>query len=128
MFMSKSRNKFHSDLRTGRIIRAALTVHHTLGAHFQELTYQRALFQEFRSAGLDFGREVEIPVFYKGIRLHSRRVDFVVDDCLVEIKAKALLEPKDFEQTLSYLRASGYKIALVLNFGSSKLEINRIVN
>ena len=79
-------------------------------------------------AGMDFGREVEIPVYYKGKSLHTRRVDFVVEACLVEIKAKVALEPREFEQTHSYLKASGDKVALILNFGNSKLEIKRISN
>ncbi len=52
----------------------------------------------------------------------------MVEDCLVEIKAKVALEPREFEQTLSYLKASGDKVALILNFGNSKLEIKRISN
>ena len=83
---------------------------------------------EFISAVMEFGREVKIPVYYKGKRLHTRRVDFVVEDCLVEIKAKVALEARDFEQTLSYLKASGHKVALIFNFGCSKLEIKRISN
>ena len=116
------------DPRTGRIIKDALNVPHVLGAHFQELTIQRVLVHEFSMAGMDFGRGVEIPVYYKGKRLHTRRVDFVVEDCLVEIKAKVALEPREFEQTLSYLKASGDKVVLILNFGNSKLEIKRISN
>ena len=77
---------------------------------------------------MEFGREVWVPVNYKGIRLHTRRVDFVVGDRLLEVKAKAMLEPRDFEQTLSYLRASGYKVGLLLNFGSIRVGIKRIVN
>lgn len=113
---------------TGEVIKAALEVHKILGPHFQELTYQRALQQEFRQRGFDFGREVHVPVYYKGRKIHNRRVDFVVEDCLVELKAKPALEPRDFEQTLSYLKASGYKVALLLNFGAKKLGIKRIVN
>ena len=51
------------DKRTGKIIGAAIEVHRTLGAHSQELTYQRALVTEFRSRGLEFEREVWIPVY-----------------------------------------------------------------
>jgi len=58
----------------------------------------------------------------------KRRVDFYVGDCLVEIKAKKEFEDVDFVQTLSYLRASGKKVGLLLNFGSKKLEIKRLVN
>ena len=118
----------HSDRQTEKVIGAAIDVHRILGPHFQELTYQRALAREFRERRLDFGREVWIPIYYRGRKLHVRRVDFVVEDRMVEIKAKVALEPRDFEQTLSYLKASSYKVALLLNFGAKKLEIKRIVD
>ena len=111
-----------------QVIAAALDVHRILGAHFQELTYQRALVQEFMQRELAFGRKEKIPVYYRGRKLHTRRVDFIVEGILVEIKAKMGLEPRDFEQTLSYLKASEFKTALLLNFGSRRLEIKRIVN
>ncbi|OGG54340.1 MAG: hypothetical protein A3F84_09265 [Candidatus Handelsmanbacteria bacterium RIFCSPLOWO2_12_FULL_64_10] len=125
--MSKPEQHTFDDV-SREVIGAALEVHRTLGPHFEELTYQLALAQEFRRRGLDYGREVHVPIYYKGRKLHARRVDFVVAECMVEIKAKAVLEPKDFEQTLSYLKASDYKVALLLNFGAKKLEIKRIVN
>ena len=78
--------------------------------------------------GLEFSREVWIDVYYKGQKVGRKRVDFIIDEVMVEIKAKAELEPVDFVQTLSYLKASGYKVGLLLNFGASKLEIKRLVN
>lgn len=116
------------DKKTERIIGAAIVVHRALGPHFLELTYQRALVYEFQIVGLEFGREVSVPIYYRGRRLHTRRVDFVVEEVIVEIKAKFELEPRDFEQALSYLKASGYKVALLLNFGAKRLEIKRIIN
>lgn len=64
-----------------------------------------------------------IPVYYKGKQLQVRRVDFVVEGCLLEIKAKAALEERDFEQTLNYLKASRMRTGLLLNFGARRLEI-----
>ena len=113
---------------TDRIIGAALEAHRELGPGFQEVVYQRALALEMEAAGLEFGREEWIPVFYKGRKIDTRRVDFVVGDCLVEIKARAELLEQDIIQTLSYLKASGYRVALLLNFGAKKLEIKRLVN
>ena len=83
---------------------------------------------ELPAHGLEFGREVWVDVYYKGERVGRKRVDFIIDEVMVEIKAKAELEPVDFVQTLSYLKASGYKVGLLLNFGASKLEIKRLVN
>ncbi len=64
----------------------------------------------------------------KGEKVGSKRVDFVVDEVMVEIKARALLEEVDFVQTLSYLKASGYKVGLLINFGAAKLQVKRLVN
>ena len=124
--MTDSKYKF--DDGTSEIISAALEVHKSLGPGFQEVIYQRSLFYEMKLRNIEFSRESEIDIFYKGKKVGKRRVDFFVGDCLVEIKAKAMLEDVDFVQTLSYLRASGKKVALLLNFGSKKLEIKRIVN
>ena len=113
---------------TGRIIKAAFEVHNNLKSGFQEVTYQRALALELSISGLDFRREEWIPVFYKGKKIDTRRVDFVVEDVLVEIKAKNQFEDKDFIQTLAYLKASGFKVGLLFNFGTEKVEVKRFVN
>lgn len=116
-----------SDL-TGRIIGCAMEVHRVLGPGFEEVFYQRALHRELTAAGIESEREVWIDVDYKDLKLGKKRVDFVVEDCLVEIKAKAALDDVDKVQTLSYLKASGRGIALLLNFGGKELEIKRIAN
>jgi len=116
-----------SDL-TARIIAAAMRVHCNLGPGFEEVIYQRALSLELRANGLDHCREVWIDVIYRGEIVGRKRVDFVIEDVMVEIKAKAELEPVHFVQALSYLKASGYKIGLLLNFGATKLQIKRLAN
>ncbi|MBN1139609.1 MAG: GxxExxY protein [Anaerolineae bacterium] len=113
---------------TARIIAAAKEVYGTLGPGFREVVYQRALALELPGHGLEFSREVWIDVYYKEVKIGRHRVDFVVDEVMVEIKAKAALEPVDFMQTLSYLRASGYKVGLLINLGGQKLEVKRVVN
>jgi GxxExxY protein len=113
---------------TGRIIAAAKEVHRTLGPGFEEVFYQRALAMEAPAQRLEAAREVWIEVRYKGRKLGSKRVDFIMDGVMVEIKAKAALEDVDVVQTLSYLKASGYKVGLLLNFGGKALEIKRLVN
>jgi GxxExxY protein len=113
---------------TARIIAAAKEVHSALGPGFRELIYQRALALELPAHGLEFSREVWIDVHYKDRKVGRHRVDFVVDEVMVEIKAKAALEPVDFMQMLSYLKASGYKVGLLLNIGGKTLEIRRLAN
>jgi len=76
---------------------------------------------------MEFDREVKVPVYYKGEQIDTRRADFVVEDVIVEIKAKSAFADEDYIQTLSYVRASGFKVGLLLNFGSKKLGIKRLV-
>jgi GxxExxY protein len=124
----KDTQRVERDPRTAAILAAAFEVHNTLGPGFEEVFYQRALHRELAARDLDVAREVEIEICYKGMRLGRKRVDFMVDDVMVEIKAKSAFEPQDFVQTLSYLRASGYQVSLLLNFGASRLEYRRLVN
>jgi GxxExxY protein len=113
---------------TARIIAAATEVHRELGPGFEEVIYQRALTRELPAHRLEFSREVWIDVHYKGEKVGSKRVDFVVDEVMVEIKAKAVLEDVAFVQTLSYLKASGYKVGLLINFGAARLQVKRFAN
>lgn len=113
---------------TEQVIGAAIEVHRSLGPGFQEVIYQRALELEFQASGLDFLREQNISIYYKGNKIGVRRVDFIVEECLVEIKAKSVFDDTDYIQALSYLKASGYRLGLLLNFGAKKLEIRRLVN
>ena len=117
----------HSAL-TAKIIAAAQEVHRTLGPGFEEVFYQRAMSKELKAQGQEHSREVWITVQYKGEKLGRKRVDFIIDVCMVETKAKAALEPVDFVQTLSYLKASGYEVGLLINFGGPKLEVKRLIN
>ena len=113
---------------TARIIAAAKEVHRTLGPGFEEVIYQRALALELPAHDLEFSREVWMDVTCKGEKVGRKRVDFMIDEVMVEIKAKSALEDVDFVQALSYLKASGYKVGLLLNFGASKLQIKRLAN
>ena len=82
----------HSDI-THRIIGAAMKVHSTLGAGFQEVIYQRALAIELPKHGLSFQRELEMQIYYDDIHIGTRRVDFLVaDKVMVELKAVTQLE------------------------------------
>jgi GxxExxY protein len=117
---------------TAKVLAAAHQVYHTLGPGFEEVIYQRALARELPVHGVEWAREVWIDVVYKGQKVGRKRVDFVVGDesgdAMVEIKAKGALEAVDFVQTLSYLKASGYRVGLLINFGSQRLEIKRLAN
>ncbi len=113
---------------TSRIIAAATDVHRNLGPGFEEVIYQRSLALELQAQGLESNREVWIDVLYRGVKVGRKRVDFLIEGVMVEIKARSDLQEVDFVQALSYLKASGYKVGLLLNFGSTKLQIKRLVN
>ena len=117
---------------TARILAAAQEVHRHLGPGFQEVIYQRALAKELPAHGLEYSREVSMDVLYKGEKVGRRRVDFVVgsgaESVMVEIKAKASLEDVDFVQALSYLKAGGWHVGLLINFGGKRLGIKRLAN
>ena len=114
---------------TGRVIGWAMAVHSTLGNGFQEVVYQRALAVEMEKRGLSFGREHEVPIFYQGVQVGTRRVDFLVEEVvLVELKAVSELGDVHLAQVINYLEAFGMAAGLLLNFGRRSLEFRRLKN
>ena len=106
-----------------------MTVHSALGNGFQELIYQRALEIEMMGQRLSFAREQEMPIYYKGQQIGSRRVDFLVEDSVcVELKAIAKLEDIHLAQAINYLEAFDLEIGLLINFGARSLEFKRVAN
>lgn len=120
--------KYPESELTGNIIGCAMEVHRFLGSGFQEVIYQRALAIEMESQGLGFSREHEICIFYKGIKIGTRRVDFFVEDkIMVEIKAVKELEDVHLAQAINYLEAYGLDIGLLVNFGNTSLQFKRVM-
>lgn len=118
----------YSDM-TEKILLSAMNVHSILGNGFQEVIYLRALEIEFRSSGIDFGRKVSIPVFYKGELIGERRVDFLIEGKIcVELKALIQLENVHLAQGKNYLEAFNIEIGLLINFGAKSLEWKRLYN
>lgn len=93
-----------------------------------EVIYQRALSRELWKLNIEHSREQWLTIYYDGINVGSKRVDFVIQDVLLEIKAKGQIENQDYIQTLSYLKASGYQVGLLVNFGSGVIQIKRVIN
>ena len=117
----------YSDV-TGKVIGCAMEVHSVLGCGFQEVVYQRALAVEMERRGLSFAREWEMPIWYRGVQVGTRRVDFLVEErVVVELKAIAGLENVHLAQAINYLEAFGLEVGLLLNFGATKLEFRRVV-
>ena len=118
----------YSDI-TSKVIGCAMKVHNTLGSGFQEVIYQRALAIEMEKQNVSFSREQEMFIYYEGIKIGTRRADFIVSEkIIVEIKAISCLENIHIAQALNYLEAYHLEIGLLLNFGSNKLEFKRLIN
>ena len=120
----------HSE-ETYHIIKCALEVSHYFGSGFLESVYQKALEIELCDSGFSIESQKNIPVSYKGHNLGSPyRADIVVNDSIIlELKAISKLTKSDEKQAIHYLKATGYSLALLLNFGNkSGLEWKRIIN
>ena len=118
----------HEEL-THKIIGCAMKVHSALGSGFQEVIYQRALVIEMEKQGLGFQREMEMSIYYDGIAIGTRRVDFFVEDTImVELKAVTKLEDIHLAQAMNYCQAYNLPIGLLINFGARSLEFKRVYN
>ena len=116
----------HSEI-TKTIIGCAMKVHSTLGNGFQEVIYQRAPAIEMKRQGLEFKREMEMPVMYEEFQVGIRRVDFFVENkVMLELKAVTKVEQVHLAQALNYLEAYKIEIGLLINFGSTSLQFKRL--
>ena len=106
------------------VVDAAFKVHSTLGAGLLEGVYEVCLAHELHRRGLNFSRQVTLPVEYEGLRLESGlRLDLLVADCVVvEIKAVETLLPVHKAQLLTYLKLSGHRIGLLINFNTPLIK------
>ena len=111
-----------SDFLTQQIIGAAIEVHRILGSGLLESVYEEALCREFELRRIKFQRQVEIDVIYKGKVIKGQRIDLLVENqVIVELKSIAKLPEVAVAQVLSYLKATGLKRGLLINFGVTKL-------
>ena len=111
------------------VIGKCFEVHNYLGPGFLEVVYKDALELEFQRNGIPFIREREYRIDYKGTILkHTFSADFLVyDSIILEIKAVSKLTELSVAQSINYLKASGKKLALLINFGETKLNCKRLV-
>ena len=109
---------------TETIIGAAIEVHRALGPGLLESAYAQCLCHELSLRGLQFRREVDLPLEYKGLKLDcGYRIDLIVEETvLLELKSTKEVTPVHEAQLLTYLKLSGFKVGLLLNFNVAVLR------
>jgi GxxExxY protein len=121
--MNKPRSLERENEVTDRVIGCAIEVHRVLGPGLLESIYEGALCVELSRSGLSYSRQEPIPVTYKGEPIADFRLDLVVEDLIVvEVKAVERLDPIFDAQLLSYLRLTGRRVGLFINFNSRLLK------
>ena len=112
-----------------RLMNAVFEVHNMLGPGFVESVYEEALAYELELQGTPFERQKAVTVRYKGRVVGTHRLDLVVDGKIIlELKAVSALPDVFKQQTLSYLKATGLRLGILINFGTPRVEYTRIVN
>jgi GxxExxY protein len=113
---------------TFRIRSAAFQVNKQLGSGFLEKVYENALLIELRNVGLNAEAQVPVKVRYKGHEIGEYFADIVVEnEVIIELKAVESLQKSHEAQLLNYLKATGYKVGLLINFTYPKAQIKRFV-
>ena len=111
-----------------KIIGCAFTVSNTLGAGFLEKVYENALSIELRKAGMHVEQQFPLKVLYNGIVVGDYLADLVVEnEILIELKTINAITEVHQAQCINYLKATGYRLCLLINFAKPKIEIKRIV-
>ncbi len=117
------------DQVTETIIGAAYTVGRTLGCGFLEKVYENALAHELRKAGAVVEQQKPIQVHYDGVVVGEYLADLLVEQSVVvELKAVKAFDEIHMAQCMNYLRATGIRVCLLLNFGGSRVDVKRVVH
>ncbi|MCX7785875.1 MAG: GxxExxY protein [candidate division WOR-3 bacterium] len=123
----KYKNFYESSL-TEKIIQAAIEVHKNLGPGFLETIYEQALLREFSLNGIKYESQKLIDIFYKHEKVGEHRIDLIVEGkVIVELKSTRSFEAIHRAQVLSYLKATNIRLGLLINFGKTKIDIERII-
>jgi len=107
-----------------------MEVHKKLGSGFLESVYSEALEMEFKKAEIPYEKEKKLPVYYEDIKLKKYfRADYVCyESIILELKATKFLIDADRQQTLNNVKATKFKLGILINFGTPSLTYKRIVN
>jgi len=112
-----------------KIIGACMEIHKELGMGFLEAIYQEALAHEFTLQHIPYEQEIELKIIYKSYKLNKHYfADFICHNKIIlELKAVSSITGKHEAQVLNYLKASGFKLGLLINFGTKSLSYKRLV-
>jgi GxxExxY protein len=126
--MNADKHRLDLDKITESVIGCAYTVGNKLGCGFLEKVYENALAHEIRKAGLKVSQQHAIQIRYDGVLVGEYVADLLVEEIvLVELKAVKALDDIHAAQCLNYLKATGIKICLLINFGRPRVEVKRII-
>jgi len=113
---------------TYRIRGAIFTVYNELGFGHKESIYQKALIKEFETLHIPFKQEASLDVKYRGDIVGKYRPDFAIEGkIIIELKSVEFMPKSYEEQLVHYLKTTGYSLGLLVNFGSNKLQIKRLI-
>ncbi|MGN8059248.1 GxxExxY protein [Pedobacter sp. 22163] len=114
------------------IVNAAYQVHVELGPGLLESAYEACLVYELVNAGLQVSNQIDLPVYYKDVKLNCNyRIDILVErKVIIEVKAVSILKEVHLAQTITYLKLSNCKLGLLINFNEAKIKdgIKRVIN
>ena len=128
-FMTNKDDGFlYKDL-TYKIIGIAMEIHRELQSGFLEAVYEEVMSKELKKAKIPFENQVRIDIYYKGEKLDKQyQADFIIDKkVLVELKGISKITDIERAQVINYLKATGLKVGLIINFGGKSLEWERVV-
>jgi len=112
-----------------QIMGAIFEVHKELGPGFLESVYEKALLLELASRGMKVDVEKVFDLTYKGKKVGTHRLDLIIEDkVVVELKTVERFAPHHTAQLLSYLKASGHRLGILVNFSKAKVESRRVVS
>jgi len=107
---------------TSKIIGAAIEVHSAIGPGLLESAYQECVSRELVVRGIPFVRQLPLTVTYKGVKVDcAYRLDFLIEDVVLEIKSVAAIDPIHVAQLLTYMKLGNWKVGLLINFNVTTL-------
>lgn len=127
--MNTDQDHIEIDKITEKIIGCAYLVSNTLGAGFLEKVYENALAIELRNAGIDLVQQYPVKVFYQNTVVGEFICDLLVESkIIVELKTAKSIDNVHFAQCMNYLKATGLRFGLLINFGNPRIEVKRVVS